>query len=81
MSVSDPQQTEQSILSQVFLAHPASVNETYFQHMRFAIGFAGALAFAAGAALVHAVVPALCQTTASRIIRRLHARLSARHTH
>jgi hypothetical protein len=49
--------------------------------MRFALGCAGALALAAGAALVHAIVPALCETTASRIVKRLHARLSARHTH
>jgi len=81
MSVSDPQTPDQSRLAQLFLAHPASVNETYFQHMRFALGFAGALALAAGAALVHAIVPALCETTASRIVKRLHARLSARHTH
>lgn len=81
MSVTDPQPTEHSLLSHVFLAHPASVNETYVQHMRFAFGFAGALAVAAGAALVHAFVPALCETTASRIVKRLHARLSARHTH
>jgi hypothetical protein len=79
MSVTDPQPRETSLLTQVFLAHPASVNETYFQHMRFAFGFAGTLALAAGAALVHAFIPALCETTASRIIKRLHARLSARH--
>jgi len=81
MSVTDPQPTEPSFLSQRFLAHPASVNETYFQHMRFAFGFAGTLMLAAGAALVHAVVPALCETTASRIVKRLHARLAARNTH
>lgn len=62
-----------------FLAHPASVDETYFQHMRFAIGFAFWLCVAGGAALVHAVVPALCETTASRILRMLMARMDARH--
>lgn len=61
-----------------FTAHPASVNETYFQHMRFALGFAGTLLLAAGAALVHAIFPALCEKTASRIVGRLHARLSQR---
>ena len=47
--------------------------------MRFALGFAGALAVAACAALIHALVPALCETTASRKVRDLHARLGARH--
>lgn len=62
-----------------FHDHPASVDETYFGHMRFALGFAGMLALAACAALIHAVIPPLFETTASRIVARLHARLSARH--
>ena len=62
-----------------FTAHPASVNESYFQHMRFALGFAGLLVLAAGAARVHAVFPALCETTASRLVRRMHDRLTRRH--
>ncbi len=66
-------------LAAIFLDHPATVNETYFEHMRFAFGFAFWLAAAAGAALVHAFIPALCETTASRILKRLHARIEARH--
>ncbi len=63
----------------IFLDHPATVNETYFGHMRFALTFAFWLAAAAGAALVHAFIPVLCETTASRILRRLHAKIEARH--
>jgi len=66
-------------MATLFTDHPASVDETYFGHMRFALGFAGWLGLAAGAALVHAIVPALCETTASRILCRLHARIAARH--
>lgn len=62
-----------------FIDHPASVNETYFQHMRFAAGFAMTLFAAGGAALVHAIVPPLFETTASRQIAKLHARMEARH--
>jgi hypothetical protein len=47
--------------------------------MRFALGFSGKLALAAGAALLHAFIPALCETTASRMVHALHARLSNRH--
>lgn len=70
-----------SALGRLFLDHPATVNESYFQHMRFAFGFAFWLAVAAGAALIHALIPALCETTASRILRRLHDRITRRHAH
>jgi hypothetical protein len=67
------------MVATLFLDHPASVNETYFGHMRFALGFAFWLGVAAAAALVHAFIPALCETTASRILKRLHARITDRH--
>lgn len=68
-----------STLQRIFLDHPARVNESYFAHMRFALSFSGQLALAAGAALVHAFIPCLCETTASRILKRLHARIESRH--
>lgn len=68
-----------SFLHKVFIKHPETVDETYFEHMRFAAGFAFWLAVAAGAALIHAVIPAMCETTASRILKRLHARIEKRH--
>ena len=61
-----------------FTAHPATVGESYWQHMAFAGRFAGLLALAAGAALVHAVLPMLFDKTASRIVTRLHARITMR---
>ena len=46
-------------------------SESYWQHFRFATTF-GLLAIAAGiAAILHAFIPALCTSTASRIIRHL----------
>lgn len=56
-----------------FQTHPASVGETYWGHMRFAVRFSAKLFQAGGAALLHAVVPPLCETTASRIIGELHS--------
>ena len=61
--------------STLFTAHPTSVGETWSQHARFAFSAAGTLAVAAMAAAVHAVLPFLCQTTASRAVDRLHARI------
>lgn len=66
-------------LAALFLDHPATVDETYLQHMRFALGFAFWLSVAAMAALIHAAVPALCETTASRILKRLTAKMESRH--
>ncbi len=71
--------TSKSLIAAVFLDHPATVNETYFQHMRFALTFAFWLTMAGLAALVHAFIPAACETTASRILRRLVAKMDARH--
>lgn len=68
-----------SLLHRLFLAHPETVNESYFQHMRFAFGFSFWLALAAGAALLHAILPFLFETTASGIIEKLVARMDARH--
>ncbi len=62
-----------------FIDHPASVNETYFEHLRFAVGFAATLFAAGGAALIHALIPPLFETTASRLIRKMHARIESRH--
>lgn len=68
-----------SLFARLFTAHPATVDETYWGHMRFALGFAFWLSVAACAAVIHAVIPALCETTASRILTRLNNRMVARH--
>ena len=62
----------------LFLSHPASVGESYFQHQRVALSFAVPLLGAGIAAIAHALVPALCERTASDIIRKLHNRLGVR---
>lgn len=61
-------------IARLFTTHPASVDETYFEHMAFAGKFSGRLFLAAFAALIHAVLPFLCETTASRTVRQLHER-------
>jgi hypothetical protein len=58
-------------IARLFTDHPASVDETYLGHMAFAGWFAARLLLAGGAALVHAVLPFLFETTASRIVREL----------
>jgi hypothetical protein len=65
-------------LAKLFTDHPASVDETYLGHMAFAGWFASRLLMAAFAALVHALLPFLFETTASRIVRELYQRMENR---
>ncbi len=62
------------MISRVFLEHPKSVDETYGQHFLFALRFSFWLFVAAVAALVHALIPAACEKTASTIIAKLYER-------
>jgi hypothetical protein len=64
--------------ARIFIAHPQSVDETYFEHMRFAGWFAARLFLAGGAALIHAVIPCLFEKTASHMISEMHVRLVSR---
>ena len=63
-------------IRRVFTDHPASVGETYTQHMRVATHFAKELTLAAGAAAMHAIVPSMCCTSASDRIKRLHTEMT-----
>ena len=58
----------------LFLTHPQSVDESYLEHMAFAGRFSGKLFLAAGAALVHAVLPFMFEKTASGMIAEMYAR-------
>ena len=70
-----------NIIERIFIEHPESVDETYFQHLGFAGLFAGKLMLAGLAAIVHAIIPALCQKTASNIIRELYSKVENRGAH
>ena len=48
-----------AIWDDLFLSHPRTVSESYFEHARFAGKFAATLLLAALCALVHAVFPAI----------------------
>lgn len=65
-------------IAKIFTQHPATVGETYWGHMSFALGFAGWLLLAGCAALIHAIFPFAFETTASQIIARLYERTSTR---
>ena len=66
------------LIRRLFTNHPRSVGETYLEHMGFAMGVAGSLFLAGAAAFIHALVPALCQTSASKRITRLAMKVTPR---
>ncbi|WP_150699848.1 DUF6356 family protein [Pandoraea terrae] len=59
----------------LFKAHPASVGESYLQHMSVSFSFGASMLFAAFAALVHGILPFLFVKTGSNTICRLHDRM------
>jgi hypothetical protein len=64
-----------SVRDRLFLLHPRSLGESYWEHQRHALEF-GTLMIAAGiACVIHALVPALFVRTASQTISHLHDRL------
>jgi hypothetical protein len=62
-----------------FLDHPASVDETYFEHFRVASHYSRELAGASAKAMVHALVPGMCCTSASDKIKQLNTQVTTGH--
>ncbi len=62
------------MIDRVFLDHPRSIDETYLEHAAFAGKFSLRLFGAAFAALIHAVIPAAFDKTASRIVADLYGK-------
>lgn len=75
MSATD---TQKPSFVSAFTEHPASVGESYWGHMGFAFRLCARLMGMAGAAALHGLVPAWCETTASDRLADLHRELSAR---
>ena len=58
-----------------FTEHPASVGESYGEHMGQAVCFGGRMVLAGLACLVHGVLPFLFVRTGSRAISELNERM------
>jgi Family of unknown function (DUF6356) len=63
------------ILNRLFRDHPATVNETYWQHLAAATGFGLRMIWGGIVCLVHAVIPGICCTKGSDMICDLHERM------
>jgi hypothetical protein len=62
-------------LKRLFTEHPASVGETYLEHLRTAASFASQMMFGAVACFLHALLPFAFRRTGSSCIQQLHDRM------
>ena len=63
------------MLSELFTRHPATVGESYSEHMGMAAGFGSRLFLASLACFVHALLPFLFERTGSNTVQLLHGRM------
>lgn len=59
----------------LFTEHPASVHESYGEHMAASWSFAWRMLVGAGACFIHGLFPFLCVSKGSSTIRMLHDRM------
>jgi len=64
-------------ISKLFLDHPASVGESYFQHLLMASAFSIRMMIGGIASFLHGIFPFLCIKTGSGIIIDLHDQMVA----
>ncbi len=65
------------MLRKLFVDHPQSVGESYFEHLLVAFGFGFKMLGAGLACMIHGLVPGLFKTTGSQAITCLHDKLVA----
>ena len=64
-----------STWNRLFTDHPASVHESYGQHLVAATGFGLRMIWGGILCIVHAVIPGVCSTKGSEMICELHERM------
>ena len=66
---------DMNVWNRLFRDHPASVGETYLQHLVAAGGFGFRMVWGGIVCMVHACIPGVCCTTGSDMICELHERM------
>jgi hypothetical protein len=64
-----------TMFKKLFVDHPDSMGESYFQHMAVAFGFGFTMLGGALACIIHGLVPGLFECSGSKTIVCLHDRL------
>ena len=65
------------MIMRLFTEHPASVDETYFEHLATALSFSARMLAAGLACSIHALLPFAFTKTGSIAIEHLHDRMVA----
>ena len=60
------------MIARLFTDHPASVGESYVEHLGMSWRFGVTMLVGGLACMIHGLVPAICTRTGSGKIRRLH---------
>ncbi len=63
------------MIKRAFTEHPASVGESYFEHMGMAFGFGAKMVVSGLACLIHGLFPFLFVSTGRNCIKTLHDRM------
>ncbi len=63
------------MIKRAFTEHPASVGESYPEHMGMAFGFGSKMVFSGLACLIHGFLPFLFKTTGRDCVVDLHTRM------
>jgi hypothetical protein len=63
------------MIKRAFTEHPASVGESYFQHMGMAFSFSTKMVLSGLACFIHGIFPFLFVCTGRRAIEDLHDRM------
>lgn len=66
------------MIDRLFLRHPRNIGESYPHHAATAFGVGAKMIAGGVAAMIHGLVPAFFETTGSRTIKSLYARLDNR---
>lgn len=65
-------------IKKLFTKHPSSVNETYWQHFKFAFLFGCGMILFGICCVIHAFFPFLFETVASDYVKKLNNRMDNR---
>ena len=68
------------MIRRIFLDHPKTVGETYWQHFGVATGFGRTMIGGGIKAVLHGLFPNIFQTAGSDTVRQLHAILVEKRT-
>lgn len=64
-----------AMIKRAFTEHPASVGESYFEHLGMAFGFGAKMVISGIACLIHAIFPFMFVCTGRKCIEELHTRM------